>query len=59
MADFIVLRISLTWAGVGQQEERNIFTAQGFAIIRDLEKLNTLSELLLTFKYISSAGVLT
>ena len=48
------LRSALTRAGVTQDIEVKAFVGQGFASVGDLEIINTLSQLLLTFKYICS-----
>ena len=58
VAELISLRISLTWSCVGQQEKRNVFITQGLSIMRYLENLNNLSQLLLIFNYICSAAML-
>ena len=52
------LRSALTRAGVTQDIEVKAFVGQGFASVGDLENINTLSQLLLTFKYICSGGSL-
>ena len=58
MADLVALKAALTRAGVTRPIERDAFIAQGFASVGDLENINTLSQLLLTFKSIRSGGLL-
>ena len=58
MADLAALKAALTRAGVTQPIERDAFISQGFASVGDLENINTLSQLLLTFKSIRSGGLL-
>ena len=58
MAELRALRSTLTCAGVTQDTEVKDFVGQGFASVGDLENINTLSQLLLTFKYISSSGLI-
>ena len=58
MAELRALRSTLTCAGVTQDTEVKDFVGQGFASVGDLENINTLSQLLLTFKFISSGGLL-
>ena len=56
MADLATLKAALTRAGVNRTIERDAFIAQGFSRVGDLENINTLSQLLLTFKSIRSGG---
>ena len=58
MDELRALISTLASAGITGYIKVGAFVGQSFAIVGDLENFNTLSQILLTFKYISSGGLL-
>ena len=58
MAKLRVIRYALTYTGVTRDIKVEAFFGQGFASVGDLENINTLSQILLTFKSICSCRLI-